>query len=759
MFEWLFKYPRHAYEQGSLVFGGELGWVWWLAAALLLALSVVFARRLAGWPLGRRLVIHTLQFAAVGVLLTILAGPALQVMRVAAGVNTVAVLVDTSASMALPVAAGPPTRLDTAKRLIENDIGQDRQTALFQFDDRLRPAESAAALAATGRRSRLVSALTDLAANYDQGALAAVVVLTDGAQTPGDADSLEALAASGIPVHAVGIGPAVIAADVELAQVSLPLSPPPQTEVLARVTIRHALADGGDVRLRVREGESVLAAATVRLDAATPILTQEIAFASGDAGLKEITVELDAPTGDPLPANNARTRLLNVAAARHRVLYLEGEPRWEFKFIRRAMAEDDAIDLVTWLRTTPRKTYRQGVAGPDELADGFPATLEALYDYDLVMLGSLAANTLGDEQHAWLETFVAERGGSVLALAGREALAEGGWDVKPLARALPVALQRPLADAPPAYTAGEYSAQPTAEGLKSSLADIGGENEAAREERWATLPMLADYQRLGPLKPGASTLLEAQGSVRVLPGAEPTVVVRGGSAVPLLVAQQYGFGQAAVLATASTWRWRMRTAPDDERHGLFWRHLIRHLAGTAPATRRLAVQTGIDALDLRVSLKDARFEPIADAAVTAQITPPDGERFETTLPPMAGEGAFGRTVATTMPGIYRVDVTARAAGEVGSGTTFTHLARVGGADAESFGAALNEPLLTRIATATGGAFWSPDDLSGLHEMIAFGGAGIRERERLPLWDAPLLYLLLVLLKCAEWSLRRYWGGI
>ena len=211
------------------------------------------------------------------------------------------------------------------------------------------------------------------------------------------------------------------------------------------------------------------------LDPDTPVLIKDIVFPSGAAGLKEVTFEIEAPDRDPLPSNDTRSRLLDVAAAEHRVLYLEGEPRWEFKFIRRAVAEDKAIDMVTWLRTTPRKTYRQGVAGADELIDGFPVTLEALYRYDLVILGSLPSNALNDAQHAWLETFVAERGGSVLALAGRQALAEGGWDVKPLARALPVTLERAAPDAASAYTAGEYAAQPTAAGLSSALADIGGE--------------------------------------------------------------------------------------------------------------------------------------------------------------------------------------------------------------------------------------------------------------------------------------------
>ena len=52
--------------------------------------------------------------------------------------------------------------------------------------------------------------------------------------------------------------------------------------------------------------------------------------------------------------------MVNVDARKPRILYLEGEPRWEFKFLRRAVEDDRTIDLVTILRTTQNKIYRQG---------------------------------------------------------------------------------------------------------------------------------------------------------------------------------------------------------------------------------------------------------------------------------------------------------------------------------------------------------------------------------------------------------------
>ncbi|MDE0040287.1 MAG: VWA domain-containing protein [Gammaproteobacteria bacterium] len=757
-FEWLFKYPRQAYAQGEMAFAGDFGVLWWAAAAVLLTLGIVFGRRVARFSMLRRATVYLLQIAAVAVLLTLIAEPVLEVTRLAPGANTVAVLVDSSQSMALPAETDEKTRMDVAKRLIGDEIqaaSGGSRVALFHFDDALRQADTVAELQPDGDRSRLLESLTRLATHYDQGALAAVIVVTDGAHNGGSV-GWETLAETGIPVHSIGIGAAVIPGDVELAELVLPSRASPHTQVAARLVIRHSLPDASEeIRLRVLDGESVLAAESISLDPSSPTVATDIVFPSGDAGLKEVTVVLEAAPGDPLPGNNAQSALLDVDRDRYRVLYLEGEPRWEFKFIRRATAEDDDIELVTWLRTTPRKTYRQGTSDPDELAGGFPESLEALYRYNMVIIGSLPATSLNDEQHDWLARFVAERGGGLLALAGRHALDNGGWDVKPVAQALPVSIARPGKFV--SYRRGNYEVIPTDDGLRSVLTDIG--SAGAREEAWK-LPMLADYQPLGAPKPGATVILEALERVRRV---GPDVVVRGGPAKPLLVTQPYGYGRTAVLATASTWRWRMRTPPEDTRHSLFWRHLIRHFAGSALPRRSLSLAADGDALDVRVALKNPRFEPLTDTAVTVQVTAPDGESFDVALPRIAGESAFGETLPVATPGIYRVEMAGIAGpapmAEGGRPDALAALARVGETNLEQFGATLNEPLLRRLAETTGGAYWRPDDLSGLADALAFSSAGIHERQQLPLWNAPFLFLLLVLLKCTEWSLRRYWGGI
>lgn len=758
-FAWLFKHPRSVYQQGEIVFAGDFGAWWWLAAGALLGLSMVFARRLRGWSAWRRLVIHGLQAAAVALVLALVAQPALELLRLAPGVNTVAVLLDTSESMALSSDEdGRETRLEMAARLLGEELpaaAGENELVRFAFDERLRRLAPGEAPGAVGQRSRLVNALTELATHYGDGALAAIVVLTDGAHNGGDSVDLTPLTAAGVPVHAVGIAPDAIPGDLELKELTLPERVAPNTHATARLVVGHAAGAGEAqaprrVRARLLAGESVLAAETFEMDANTPLVTKDIVFATGPADTKEVTVELVPDGDDPLPANNRRARLVCVAAEHRRMLYLEGEPRWEFKFIRRALGADERIGLVTWLRTTPRKTYRQGIADERELADGFPATVEALYEYDLIVIGSLAASELDDRQHQWLEDFVVERGGSVLALGGRKALAQGGWDVKPLARALPVALQRRSPDQRASYAPGEYRARPTPAGRRLSIANLGGDSPAARLANWTSLPALADHHRLGPPKPAATVVLEA--------------VDGAANSLPLLVVQPYGHGHSAILATATTWRWRMRTPPDDARHVRFWRQLAGHLAAQALRREHATATARDDALHVRVSLKDKRFAAVPNAEVVARVAPPHGAAFETRLEAAAAPGVFAKTIEAAVPGAYRVDVFARRPGQLASteasrDALSSHLVRIGGEQAEHFNATLNDALLGRIAAATGGRLWAPHALQGLASAIAFGDAGIRERERLPLWDAPFFFLLLVLLKCVEWSLRRYWGGI
>lgn len=73
--------------------------------------------------------------------------------------------------------------------------------------------------------------------------------------------------------------------------------------------------------------------------------------------------------------------------------------------------------------------------------------------------------------------------------------------------------------------------------------------------------------------------------------------------------------------------------------------------------------------------------------------------------------------------------------------------------------ARNRTLLEAISGATGGAYFDIADIARLPDAVAASSTGITQTRQLPVWDAPLVLLLLVLLKGTEWLLRRRWAVI
>ncbi len=750
MWELLFNHPRAAFESGNLVFTHVTDPLWWWVgsalAAIVVITTVLTGRRTRDLTWWRQATLAALQTAVVLGVIGLLAGPALEIRRLTPGANHVAVLTDISGSMGYPNQDGQstPSRLAAATALMTDALLPEltplAEVSVFRFDTgaaRFDPETDV--ITASDGDTHLIESLDTVLASFQGTALAAAVVLSDGADTDSpSAAAVAALAAYGVPVHTVGFGPAALSGETRLSDVQMATDAPPDSRVTARLVIEHAGQEGtdGEALLRVRDAGTLIAARKIALPNDASTVRTEIDFDAGDAGIRELSFELAPPPGDQLAANNRLDRLLTVSERRRRILYLEGEPRWEYKFLRRAIAGDDVLTLVSWLRTTDRKTYRQGVDDETELADGFPASREALFAYDVVVLGSLAATALNAEQHAWLEAFVSERGGSVLALAGREALDDGRWDVQPLAAALPVVLGRP---GEAHYTSARGRARPTLQGGHSPYTRL---LDAEGGDGWTTLPELGDLQRLGELKPAATTLLELETTDAVY---------------PLLVIQPYGLGNTAVFATASTWRWQMRTPPDDPRHALFWRQLLRQLAETAQQQRSVALAISDGGIDIRAWLRDASFRPAEHVAATALVTHPDRHTATVTLAPGAVPGQLAARYEPDDPGIYRIDVSLREPG--GATETVTRFVRAGTEAREAFEPARNGALLARIAELTGGRYFADGDVSSLSDLLAFAGTGVRSVTVLPLTNLPLFFLLLVGLKLIEWGLRRHWGRI
>lgn len=752
MFELLFTHPWWAWRTGTLAFAS--GWPVWMLIALILAGAAIVGatlhrRRAVG--AGKLVPIGVLQTLLLALVLTLSWRPVLHVERVRDRENVLALAIDTSASMLHDDDSGMTgarqSRLQHSVEAVQGStleaLRRSFEVRLFSFASQAQALSSLDAIPPAGPQTRIGDTLLQLLQTATSVPLAGIVLISDGAEN-GDSLSEERLAeiaSYGVPVHTVGVGPQSNPQDLELEQLRVPQSAPPGSTVTAAFDVRH---DGAaKTRLRVYDDDRILVAHELTLPAAASLSSFTVEFPAGDPGSHDLRFTLDALAGERNLVNNNRSHVLNVPAGKRRILYIEGEPRWEYKFLRRAIEAERSLRLVSVVRTTPNKYFRQGVSSGAELIDGFPAAAAELFAYDAVIVGSFDAANLSVQQHQLLRDFVDRRGGSVLLLAGRNGLSAGGWEAVALSQTLPTHLPQKQSHS---FVQRTAAARPTPYGLESAVTRLDPDLVRSAEQ-WQSLPSLADFQALGRLKPGAIVLLEA---------------VADRASTPLLVWQRYGRGATYLLGTASTLRWQLRVSPEDRRHELFWRQLAHALADPAPARTTLTSERTVYDDERRVTLeaqlRDERFEPIPGAQVELQVAPERDAPYAVQMQPSeSGDGRYTASFDAPATGLYRIDMSAKAAnGSLPAASA--HVRRNDGV-LEQYGARQNRAVLERIAAMTGGRYWKLTDLEQLAAAIPYSKTGIVERQTLDLWNLPIVFLLLLGLKLTEWALRLKWGRL
>ncbi len=751
MFEFLFQYPARVFSKGDFVFQSGLP-VWLLAAAILLGGAGLFLlnfrhRGVSRVTPRRRWAIWGLQTAVVALLLVILWQPGLRVSELKPRQNAVAVVIDDSRSMALK--EDGQSRTDAVKRTLESGLLQglsDKyQVRIYRIGSQMSRIPNIAQLSSSEPATNLAASLKQVMSEASTLPMGAIVLLSDGADNTGgiDLNSITEIRRQRIPIHTFGYGRERFEHDLELTQVELPARSLNGARLAAQVTFRQNGYEGKKARLIARMDGNVLAAREVTLKGDGSSQTEALLFNPGTPGPRTIEFSIDGLEGEENRANNAMRRLVTVESVKPRVLYIEGEPRWEFKFIRRALEDDSSIDLVSMLRTTQNRIFRQGIADPKELEAGFPAKPEELFAFQGLIIGGVEASYFTPAQQEAIKLFVDRRGGGVLFLGGRAGLSDGGYNSSQFAEILPVQLpnRRNTFHREPA------TVQMTEAGRESVLTQIE-DTPAKNAERWKKLPYLANYQEVGAAKPGAVVLLES------LPTSK--------GKYPLLAIHNFGRGRTGVLATGGTWRWKMLLDHNDRTQTTFWQQLLRWLVADSPgkmfSSTPRQVLSDEKEVALRSELRDAAYLPVSDAIVEAHIAGPDGQSVTVPLQldPLS-EGVYNASWTAEKPGSYLAEISARR-GKEELGRDLFNFRREEGV-AENFGIEQNRELLEKLSAETGGAYYRPAQVEKLLKDITFSEAGLTVRETRDLWSMPIVFLILLVLIGGEWLLRRRWGVV
>ena len=678
-----------------------------------------------------------------------------------------------------------------------------RVVAVLDPDDPPGARRALDTLSATGDQSRLGDAVEEILRRHQGRSLAGLVVFTDGVTTAG-ADlpaAARKAAQAAVPLYLVGTGDAWEAPDLALSDLQVEdVVPRGDNLVFAvRLTARGRvppepvtviLCEKRDnpTEEPQRPGDpGVLAHATVPPDPSGNPVTVRLSHVPQTPGEKVYVLKVAPVPEEVVLANNRVERPVLVTEARKiRVLYIEGRPRYDFRFAKVLLereaaraAGDKAFEVQVVLLGASAgwpQTDRSALAA-------FP-TRDQLFEYDVVVLGDVDRGML--ERNFGAETdprtrtatalrdladFVRVRGGGMMVLAGEHAGAAGFADT-PLADVLPVvpteAAPKPTGEDRPLTEA--YRPRLTPAGVRHPLFRFRPD-EAESSQVWNTLPKLYWYARGYRRKPAAEVLAVHPDRPAEAPG--PTGRAENH---PLALQQFVGNGRVVFLGFDDTWRWRFRT--NEEHFNRFWIQGVRVLARARVGRIELRTDRQTPYREGERMVLTARFPDDAPPPPEGQVVqvrlvrspltgpgPPTGrgepgEDLLTLSRPKAADGArkpddartFQHVLTRTPVGEYRFTLVEPAV----EGKKPRAEARVLPPPDERSRVELNRPDLAAAATISGGRFYTMADAERVFDDLRPLEPVPLDQPRPPvsIWDHPATYALFLALLLAEWLLRK-----
>jgi hypothetical protein len=306
-------------------------------------------------------------------------------------------------------------------------------------------------------------------------------------------------------------------------------------------------------------------------------------------------------------------------------------------------------------------------------------------------------------------------------------------------------------DASPPPLDSKYRLALTREGWLEPWVRLRSE-EIDDRKRLAGMPAFRTLNGVRGIKPGATVLAR----VEVEGASDP---------LPALVEQRYGQGRVGAMLIGDLWRWSIRRQDEKQPDDLAkaWRQTVRWLVGEVPRRVEADVTTARDSGDpdgtvrLGVRVRDPAYAPLDNAAVSVEVTGPDGKPVQLTAEASDRKaGLYEASYVPRLPGAYRAQVTATApdgsdVGRVQTGWTSDPAAE------EFRDLRSNRALLDRLARATGGQAVASSDLDDFVKTLSTRHAEITEPYVRPVWHQPWVFLLAILCLTAEWGIRRTRG--
>lgn len=766
--------------------------IWNVALVVLSAWLVYYVYAREGRTQRVRVLLGTVRGIVLLLAIAMLNRPVVTLVQTRIEPSIAAVLIDDSVSMRIADAGGdeasPQTRLNAAISLLADgdkalvqSLSKTHDLRFYRFSRDAQPVsnlslprssknssdsaavltpiyESLRKLKPEGESSALGSAITTVLQELQGQRVAGVIVLTDGRENPvqPSASIAAVVKAFGVKIFPVVVGSDDAPVNVEVQSLAVQDTAFKGDFVNVRATLRATgLSADREVTVALRdrktgqpivgsEGQNVQQVVMLTGDRPQEV---ELQFKPESVGPMDLEVVAIPQVGELDDEDNSRFAQLSVLDAKLTVLYVDGYPRWEYRYIKNELIRDKSVEISCLLTSADTNFAQEG----DRPITRFPETVEELMEYDVILFGDVDPRQFTDAQLQLVSEFVSKRGGGFGMIAGTRNSPQAFRNT-PIEGILPVNISRVQAEAHGPIVDG-FRPVLTRDGQQSGIfrffADRARNEAFLRDE----IQPIYWYCRGVSAKPGVGEVY----------AEHPVDTGPDGRKTPLLVLGRYGAGRTMFSAIDDTWRWRYYTG--ESIFDTYWIQQVRYLArGRKLGQRRVSFTSQQPTYELgeQVRLSVRVLDPALPAQLPDQlrvdVVTSDGQpiRQETMVRQSGQNDVYTVSFTADRTGSF----TARLNSVAGGVEPLDAPMEVIVPRMELAQPQVDRVTLSRLASESlGETVNAANAQEKLPSLIASAAKIIPVRSATPLWDAPLALALFVVLITVEWVLRKIHGMV
>ncbi|MFK7821939.1 MAG: hypothetical protein AB8G99_24790 [Planctomycetaceae bacterium] len=594
--------------------------------------------------------------------------------------------------------------------------------------------------------------------------LAGIVLLTDGRDTS-DTDPVNIagqLGVIGAPVCPVALGSIYRPRDLSIGTIDYPQTVFLDDKAVLSAQVLAFGFDNEEVTVALeKDGELVEEKTVATVDGGANV---DFNLDASEEARHQYTLTVRPEEGETREDNNVSAFAMTVVDDRAQVLLIEGESRWEFRFLHRALDRDERVQETSVVFEQPYIEQLNSSFFATEInvpTDVTKIDESPLADVDVVIIGDVAPEKLTDDLLRLLDRYVSELGGTVVFQAGKRFMPMA-YDNELLSKLLPI--QKPAEVNMKAISEARSPRERgmhlfiTAEALDEAMFQFV-EDRFANRRFWQSLPGHS-WAVVSEVKPGANVF------ACVADAAEQQDLEYERKNA-LIAHQFYGFGQVLWMGIDSTWRWRFREG--DRYHHRFWGQLARWAASNKASAGNDSVRLKLSSTELKQG-EDLEVKALwssraitqnPNTRATAVVKRIDGDNPDQVFAQVQLEPEEGRTrshsakILSPPAGAYRVEllIDGQQPDEPIDADFYVEEEK----SLELSDVSCNRELLQQIADASGGKLFNADEVSEIVKMFTTKEQKQTETLETSVWDHWTMMLLFFVLLTTEWVVRKLNG--